>query len=132
MKRQLLLKTIFILTFEEKELELVYLAILNSSFSKYFIENCGRSYGSGLLKVQKYELEELPVLNYRNLTREDFKSLLSMAKSLISSETQDSFLYIISKIDSVLEKYYLVEGENLQEFYAQLSNQIRGRLNNYD
>nr|DAK63229.1 MAG TPA: N-6 DNA Methylase [Caudoviricetes sp.] len=122
----------YILTFEEKELELVYLAILNSSFSKYFIENCGRSYGSGLLKVQKYELEELPVLNYRNLTREDFKSLLSMAKSLISSETQDSFLYIISKIDSVLEKYYLVEGENLQEFYAQLSNQIRGRLNNYD
>ena len=66
------------------------------------------------------------------MTREDFKSLLSMAKSLISSETQDSFLYIISKIDSVLEKYYLVEGENLQEFYAQLSNQIRGRLNNYD
>ncbi|WP_436863713.1 Eco57I restriction-modification methylase domain-containing protein [Mammaliicoccus sciuri] len=122
----------YILTFDEKEIELVYLAVLNSSFSKYFIENCGRSYGNGLLKVQKYELEKLPVIDYVYLTKDDFSSLLSMAKSLITAETQDSFLCIISKIDAILEKYYLAESVNLQEFYSRLRSQIKGRLNNYD
>lgn len=122
----------YILTFDDKEIELVYLAILNSSFSKYFIENCGRSYGSGLLKVQKYELEKLPVLDYANLTKDDFSSLLSLAQSLINAETKDSYVYVISKVDAILEKYYLVESANLQEFYFRLSSQIKGRLNNYD
>ena len=70
----------YILTFEEKELELIYLAILNSSFSRYFIENCGRSYGSGLLKIQKYELEGLFVLNHKYLIKNDYNSLYSLAK----------------------------------------------------
>lgn len=122
----------YILTFEEKELEMIYLAILNSSFSRYFIENCGRSYGSGLLKIQKYELEELFVLNYKHLNKDDYDSLYSLANRLIKAKTQDYILSIISDIDKILAKYYLVNAENFQEFYKLLKNQIKGRLNNYD
>lgn len=122
----------YILTFEEKELELIYLAILNSSFSRYFIENCGRSYGSGLLKIQKYELEGLSVLNHKYLIKNDYNSLYSLAKLLIKAKTQDSILRIISNIDEILSRYYLVNAKNLQEFYVLLRNQIKGRLNNYD
>ncbi|MBA7505942.1 hypothetical protein ES706_04622 [subsurface metagenome] len=37
------------------------LAVLNSSLTKYLLETCGRTQGSGLLKVQVYELADLLV-----------------------------------------------------------------------
>lgn len=114
------------ITFYEKELQLIYLAILNSSFSRYFIENTGRSYGSGLLKIQKYELDSLPILDYRYLSANDLNALVSKAKMLL----EDNSKILIKEIDEVLAKYYLEERHsNMEEFYIDLDKQIVGRLN---
>ncbi|MEM2146365.1 MAG: hypothetical protein QW279_13460, partial [Candidatus Jordarchaeaceae archaeon] len=42
---------------------LAFLGILNSSITALMLELKGRSYGGGVLKVQAYELETLPLLN---------------------------------------------------------------------
>jgi len=71
-------------------------------------------------------------LNHKYLIKNDYNSLYSLAKLLIKAKTQDSILRIISNIDEILSRYYLVNAKNLQEFYVLLRNQIKGRLNNYD
>lgn len=115
------------LIFEDNEKELFYLAVLNSSFSRYFIENVGRSYGSGLLKIQKYELENLLVLDYRKISDKDFDRIVSLSLELLTRYSQDT----ISKIDKVLSNYYLSECETgISDFYSRLEKLIKGRLNN--
>ncbi|MCE2070458.1 HsdM family class I SAM-dependent methyltransferase [Streptococcus thermophilus] len=115
------------LSFANRELEYLYLAILNSSFSRYFIENNGRSYGSGLLKIQKYELANLLVINYKVINVDDYNNLIKLSKELLNEFIDEK----IHSIDKILSKYYLKNGEKgLEDFYKQLDVLIKGRLNN--
>lgn len=114
------------ITFFEENLQMIYFAILNSSFSRYFIEHAGRSYGSGLLKIQKYELDRLPILDHRMLNLKDRNKLIDKSKKLLANNSKKTIL----EIDKVLEKYYLDNGSmSLEEFYIVLDKQIKGRLN---
>lgn len=101
----------------------LYIAILNSSFTRYFLEISGRSYGTGLLKIQKYELEELPILDWKVLSLEDLDCLVHYGELLISNGESE----ILNKIDEVLSKYYLSESLSLNEFYVYLQNIITKR-----
>lgn len=113
------------ITFFEENLQMIYFAILNSSFSRYFIEHAGRSYGSGLLKIQKYELDRLPILDHRMLSLKDRNKLIDKSKKLLENNSRET----ISEIDKVLEKYYLDKDSiSLEEFYIVLDKQIKGRL----
>ena len=82
------------------------------------------------VKPKKIQLLVKAINEY--LIKNDYNSLYSLAKLLIKAKTQDSILKIISNIDEILSRYYLVNAKNLQEFYVLLRNQIKGRLNNYD
>ena len=81
----------------------MFLAILNSSYTKYQLEFIGRSYGEGLLKIQKYELEEFHIINPFKIKEKDIDCLILLGKAL--SEVLDDGEEIIDQIDLILEKY---------------------------
>lgn len=98
-----------------EENQKIYLAILNSSFTKYFIEINGRSYGTGLLKIQKYEIDEIPILDINNLEKQDMLEIINLGNQLIDKSDKSN----IKQIDSVLKKYYLSDDDTLEDFYRQ-------------
>lgn len=76
-------------------------SILNSSITSYYLEGIGRTHGKGLLKIQKYELDQLRVINPAIISSEDKDELITLAKKLIREN--DSSL--IGDIDSILLPY---------------------------
>ncbi|MGO4940965.1 HsdM family class I SAM-dependent methyltransferase [Fundicoccus sp. Sow4_D5] len=92
----------------------IYLAVLNSTFNKYLLEYTGRSYGNGLLKIQKYELERAPILNLDKVNIGDLKKLNQLGNDLINgSDIKNT----IKTIDLLLSSYYLYNEEQYEEFY---------------
>lgn len=79
------------------------LSILNSSYARCQLEFIGRSYGEGLLKIQKYELEEFHIINPFKIKEKDIDCLILLGKAL--SEVLDDGEEIIDQIDLILEKY---------------------------
>lgn len=79
------------------------LSLLNSSYLKYQLEFIGRSYGDGLLKIQKYELEKLPIVNPSKINIEDIDKLITLGVNLSSGLKDENT--IIDEIDLILEKY---------------------------
>lgn len=53
----------------------VLLGILNSTLTSFLLEFHGRSYGGGVLKVQVYELEDLPIVDLEKLKRKERKRI---------------------------------------------------------
>jgi len=101
-----------------------YIAILNSTFNKYFIEKNGRSYGTGLLKLQKYELEQVPLLDINKIDSEDLIKINKLGEELLLSKTPEK---TIKKIDVILSNYYLKDTQLLNEFYEQYLKVIDSR-----
>jgi type I restriction-modification system DNA methylase subunit len=60
-------------------------AYLNSSIFAFMSELYGRSYGGGVLKVQVYELEKIPVINPELLSSEERKTLTTSFNRLEES-----------------------------------------------
>ncbi len=92
------------MTLNEKSNVYVLLAILNSSITSYFLEKTGRRHGKGVLKIQKYELDNLSIINPSILSDDDKIQLLKLGKKLSNVSKQNSDK-IIKDIDSILIKY---------------------------
>jgi hypothetical protein len=106
-----------------------YIAVLNSTFTKYFLEKNGRSYGTGLLKVQKYQLDNLPILDIKKIDKESMIEIKKLGQDLLLGKDKKR---IIKKIDNELSKYYLINPELVNEFYIRYNEIIvsrRGTLN---
>jgi hypothetical protein len=61
------------------------LGFLNSSLAALSIELYGRSYGGGILKVQAYELRELPVIDPSFLSEHERDEISQAFKSLVDA-----------------------------------------------
>ena len=81
----------------------ILLSILNSSITKYFLEFYGRTQGNGLLKIQVYELNQLPVINIEILKNKDLKKLEELGKqlTLLLSKKLDT-KNVINEIDQII------------------------------
>jgi len=78
------------------------LGFLNSSLADLSIELYGRSYGGGILKVQAYELRELPVIDTSSLHESERDKLSSAFKELVDAvdnrvKAEDEFEKVRSK-----------------------------------
>lgn len=93
-----------------------YIAVLNSTFNKYFLEKNGRSYGTGLLKIQKYELDQVPFLDINRINSDNLQKLKDLGRDLLIGKTSE---VIIKKIDIILSEYYLQDINMLNNFYKQ-------------
>lgn len=82
------------------------LAYLNSNICKEIATYWGRVYGTGLRKLEPRDLENLPVIDVRNLREEDVRKLAELFDELcrVSREKPESEEEIKSKIDHAIKE----------------------------
>jgi len=96
------------------------IALLNNLFVFSQLELFGKSYGNGLLKIQKYDVDNIVIPNPLNIDDSTQTILENYAKNLIKTGDKD----IILSITTLLEKYYNVE--NIQDIYhSQKNNRLK-------
>lgn len=105
----------------------ILFSILNSRITSIFLEDIGRSHGKGLLKIQKYELEKLLVINPAQISEMDLKLLEKMGKKLMNSSKEDALTYI-SEIDKILLPYVSTK-LMIQDIETMLETKLETRLN---
>ena len=91
--------------------------MLNSIFVFSQLETCGKSYGNGLLKIQKYDVDNIVIPNPSNISESDQQGLIKCAKSLI--KTNDT-KYVI-EATKILSKYYHID--NIEDIYKSQKKQ---------
>lgn len=80
--------------------------VLNSTVTKLLIEISGRRHGRGLLKMQVYEMKNLPVLDIQRIPLDFQESIASLSKELSKAGLKDTNTqnHIIHQIDSMILK----------------------------
>lgn len=75
---------------KKEEDTLVLLGILNSSIISLFCEIHGRSYGGGVLKVQTFETQKLPILNPSKLSKEEKAKIEKAFLELVENQNESN------------------------------------------
>ncbi len=88
----------------EREVEAL-LAYLNSEFASEVVRRSGRTYSSGMDKIEPNEMEGVPVLDPRNLDKEAVTELAGLFDDLRAAarEDEDTVKAVIERIDERLE-----------------------------
>ncbi|XYU16287.1 HsdM family class I SAM-dependent methyltransferase [Bacillus pumilus] len=107
--------------------KLILFSILNSRITSLFLEDIGRSHGKGLLKIQKYELEKLKIVNPNTISKHDLVLLAKLGEGLTKSLDQNALQYI-SKIDKILLPYVSTK-LNVEDLEELLRIKLDFRLN---
>lgn len=81
---------------------LLLFALLNNYHIYCQLEDCGKNYGNGVLKIQKYDVDALMVVAPDKLSGEDAAALKKSAKKLAESGNERQ----LEKISGILDKYY--------------------------
>lgn len=95
---------------------LLLIALLNNYFIFCQLELCGKSYGKGLLKIQKYDMDNLVIPHPENLDDDIKKNLIKYSESLIKTGSER----YIEEISKILSKYYRID--NIKAIYESLKN----------
>lgn len=99
------------------------MGMLNSIFVFSQLESCGKTYGKGLLKIQKYDVDNIVIPNPSSISESDKKGLIRCAKSLIKTNDKK---YIIATT-KILSKYYNID--NIVDIYkTQKNNRLKYEL----
>lgn len=101
---------------------LLLFALLNNYYTFYQLEQMGKKYGAGLLKLQRYDLENLTFPDLALFTSDDIENLHSLASSLISSGNRES----ISEITKTISKYSSLGYNTLLKNYRSVKKQRLG------
>ena len=98
-------------------------ALLNNYYTYYQLECSGKKYGAGLLKLQRYDLENLRFPDLNLLSEEDINDLKNLARKLVTVGTRS----IISEITQVLSRYSDISFDDILSEYK---NIVTRRLEN--
>lgn len=110
-------------TIKSEHNSMLIMALLNNLYVFSQLELCGKSYGNGLLKIQKYDVENIVIPNPCNISEDDKKALINCSKSLIKTNEHK----YVSEATTILAKYYNIE--NIEEIYnSQKSNRLNNEL----
>ncbi|MFC7046552.1 N-6 DNA methylase [Halobacteriaceae archaeon GCM10025711] len=82
------------------------LAYLNSGFANDVVKRSGRTYSTGMDKIEPNELEEIPVLDPRGLNNETTDRLAQLFDELreVARKDEDGIEAVVTKIDALLEQ----------------------------
>lgn len=102
----LLIRDNFYIIRPNDEINLLH-AVLNSSYTRIQLEQIGKRYGNGVLKIQKYDVDSILVPDFDTISKAD-RSLLNDYSVELKNTGYEG---IINKIDDVLSHYspYSVE-----------------------
>lgn len=98
-------------------------ALLNNYYTYYQLECSGKKYGAGLLKLQRYDLENLRFPDLNLLSEKDINDLKNLARKLVTVGARS----IISEITQVLSRYSDI---SLDEISVEYKNIVTRRLEN--
>lgn len=106
--------------------ELVLFALLNNYYTFYQLEKTGKKYGAGLLKLQRYDLENLMFPDLSVFSNDDVELLKTYASNLISHNDVSAITEITKIIshyssvgyDTLLNEYHLVKAHRLGKEYV--------------
>ncbi len=106
--------------------ELVLFALLNNYYTFYQLEKTGKKYGAGLLKLQRYDLENLMFPDLSVFSNDDVELLKTYASNLITHNDASAITEITKIIshyssvgyDTLLNEYHLVKAHRLGNEYA--------------
>jgi len=88
----------------------VLFALLNNHYIYAQLELAGRSYGGGMLKLQKYDVETVMLPNLKFYSSDDVDKLAMLGKKLAESSSPD----VIKEISMVISKYEDIDFEAIQ------------------
>lgn len=92
--------------------------LLNNYYTFYQLECCGKKYGAGLLKLQRYDIEDLYFPCIEKMSSVDIKKIISLAKKLIKSADKS----VIDEITHVIASYSSISDEKIREMYLKKTN----------
>lgn len=90
------------------------MALLNNYYVYSQLENLGKSYGKGLLKLQKYDIDEIKVPHPERIQSEDKEKLVLLSAKLVKTSDESH----IDTISNILAPYYGYSG--VKEKYIEL------------
>ncbi len=102
---------------------LLLMALLNNYYVYKQLEKLGKSYGKGLLKLQKYDIDEIKIPHPETISEDDKTNLLHLANELVKSSDDCQ----IDAITNLLAPYYGYKG--VKEQYSKLKSK---RLAHYE
>ncbi|MCL2364657.1 MAG: SAM-dependent methyltransferase [Defluviitaleaceae bacterium] len=88
----------------------VLFALLNNYYIYTQLELAGRSYGGGMLKLQKYDVETVMLPNLKFYSSDDVDALSLLGKNLAKSGNPD----VINKISMLISKYEDLDFETIK------------------
>jgi len=95
---------------------LLLMALLNNYYVYRQLENFGKSYGKGLLKLQKYDIDEIKVPHPDTIQEEDKAKLVLLSEKLVKSSDECP----IDAITNLLAPYYGYNG--VKEQYIEMKS----------
>ena len=97
-------------------------ALLNNYYTFYQLELLGKKYGAGLLKIQRYDLENIMYPNHLLFSKDDLALLNNLSNRLILTGNKE----LILEITRVISKYTLVDVDFISTQYSLLKKQRLG------
>ena len=91
-------------------------ALLNNYYTFYQLESSGKKYGAGLLKIQRYDIENLLFPDVSLLEHSEIDLLCEYAKQLINTADEQ----FISKITLILERISTVPASRITDAYLSI------------
>lgn len=95
---------------------LMLMALLNNYYVYRQLEDLGKSYGKGLLKLQKYDIDEIKVPHPQTIQEKDKVKLVQLTEKLVKSSDESH----IDAITNLLMPYYGYNG--VKEEYIELKS----------
>jgi len=93
-------------------------ALLNNYYTFYQLEIMGKKYGAGLLKLQRYDIENLLFPNLADITLSDKEHLIRLSKHMVDNNDD-----MTSQITMVLSRYMNCNFNEICEDYATIKRQ---------
>ena len=105
---------------------LLAFALLNNYFTFFQLEEYGKKYGAGLLKLQRYDIEELKFPDIHLFSNEDIKGLKELSEKLINTGNAN----VIEDITRIIANYTAVDYDTVVEQYFTIKKQrLEGHVN---
>lgn len=95
-------------------------ALLNNYYIYYQLENIGKRYGAGLLKIQRYDFDSLKFPNISEFSEEDIIMLKKEARALSVKNSATA----IDKITKIISQYSSVNYSKIKQLYEE-TKQLR-------
>lgn len=95
---------------------LLMAAMLNNYYTYYQLEKSGKKYGAGLLKLQRYDIENLKFPDISELTQSECDELIATAEELIKTGND----VCIMKITRILSRLSSVSASEIREEWSRV------------